>query len=67
MASRRDLEDAEIALHKLVTGQKAIKVQQNGRSVEYQQTDIEKLQYYISTLKAELGLTSNRRRPAGVH
>lgn len=66
MANQADLQEARKALHNLLVGKKAIKLQQNGRSVEYQQADIEKLKLYVSDLESKLGTTITRRRPIGV-
>lgn len=68
MASQQQLTEAEAALHKLLTGTKAVKLQQNGRSVEYQPTDVSQLRAYISELKNELSTTTRgRRTPIGFY
>tara|TARA_R110001599_G_scaffold100770_7_gene258114 strand:- start:7491 stop:7694 length:204 start_codon:yes stop_codon:yes gene_type:complete len=66
MANQAELDEARKALHDLLLGKKAIKLQQNGRSVEYQQADVEKLKTYVSELSMQLGSATTRRRPLGV-
>lgn len=66
MANQAELIEARKALHDLMVGKKAIKLQKNGQSVEYQQADIEKLKNYIFELETSLGTTATRRRPMGV-
>lgn len=66
MANQAALTEARAALHDLMLGKKAIKLQQNGRSIEYQAADIGKLQSYIADLESQLGSNSVRRRPIGV-
>lgn len=66
MANQAELEEARKALHDLLLGKKAIKLQKNGQSVEYQQADREKLKTYISELETKLGSVTTRRRPMGV-
>lgn len=65
MANQAQLREAEDALHKLLIGKKAVKVMQNGRSVDYAPADIDKLRSYIDSLKAALQPTARvRRSPA---
>lgn len=65
MASQTQLKEAEDALHALMIGKKAVKVMQNGRSVEYAPADIDKLRAYIDSLKNQLqSATRARRAPA---
>lgn len=66
MANLTELTEARKALHDLLTGKKAVKLQKNGQSVEYQQIDIDKLKTYISDLESQLGTTTTRRTPIGV-
>lgn len=66
MASQRQLIEAREAYHNLLLGKKAVKLQQNGRLVEFEPADAEKLRSYISQLEFELGSSSGRRGPAGV-
>ena len=60
------LNEAESALHSLLTGTKAVKVKKDGREVEYTQATVSQLRTYIETLKRQLNMVSSRRRPAGV-
>jgi len=60
------LDEAESALHSLLTGTKAVKVKKDGREVEYTQATVSQLKAYIETLKGQLNMVSGRRRPAGV-
>lgn len=65
MATQEQLADAQAALHQLLTGKKAVKVQKDGRMVEYTPINRQELERYIYTLQQQLG-TSGGRRPAGV-
>ena len=60
------LNEAENALHSLLTGSKAVKVKKDGREVEFTPVDINQLRSYIATLQHQLKITSTRRRPVGV-
>jgi len=66
MATAQDLTEARAALHSLIIGKKAVKVQMNGRSVEYTPASKSQLEQYINQLETELGLTQ-ARRPARVY
>ena len=67
MASQAQLDEAKAALHSLLIGRQAVKItNRDGQAVEYQQSDIDSLKAYITTLETELGKTTNRRGPAGV-
>ena len=59
------LADAREKYHLLLTGAARVKVQKNGRMIEYQQADASKLKDYIIALEAECG-TPKRRAPARV-
>lgn len=65
MATQVELDEARAALHKLLTGRSAVKLQMNGRNVEYTPADRSALERYIKQLEVELG-TINQRRPARV-
>lgn len=65
MASTQ-LQQAKQALHELLLGKKAVKLQQNGRSVEFKPADVSELRAYIAQLETEEGTSSGRRRPAGI-
>ncbi len=76
MATEREvltarLLEAEIALHKILTGKCAVSISHsdsagNSRSYAYSQASIAQLRSYIAELKGQLGLNTGRRRPAGV-
>ena len=61
------LNEAQEALHQLVTGTKAVKIERNGRKVEFKQTDIVSLKLYISDLQGSLKLSTGiGRSPARI-
>lgn len=66
MATQTQLDEARAAKHALLTGRKAVKVQKDGRSVEYTPTDLPSLEKYIQSLEIQLGQTKVRR-PMGVY
>lgn len=61
------LKEAEQAYHNLMTGTATVRVKKDGREVEFGRADANKLKAYIEQLKAELGIATRRRRPAGVY
>ena len=65
MATQTQLDEARAARHALVTGTKAVKVQKDGRSVEYTPASLPQLEKYIQYLETQLGVT-RVRRPMGV-
>lgn len=65
MATQTELDEARAALHQLMVGRAVVKVQREGRSIEYTQANIQSLRVYISDLESALGITTTRRgRPA---
>lgn len=59
--------EAEEALHKLMTGQAAVTVGYDGRSVSYTPARQAELRAYIKELDVQLGnITSARRAPLGI-
>ena len=61
------LQQAQEAYHQLVTGTKAVKVERNGRKVEFTQTNIQQLRLYIQDLQSSLSVSNGRgRTPARV-
>ena len=60
------LLEARNALHALMTGKRVVRIQKNGRSVEYTATSKRELQEYIFQLESQAN-SSKRRRPAGVY
>ncbi|MDN8599025.1 gpW family head-tail joining protein [Citrobacter sp. S2-9] len=66
------LLEAEIALHQLLIGKSVVSLSRgdsagNNRTYQYSQANIAQLRAYIVELKGSLGLSTGRRRPAGVH
>ena len=61
---RARLDEAEAALHDLMTGRREVSVAYDGKSVTYSRTDVAKLRAYIAELKGKVG--SGGRRPLGV-
>jgi len=67
MTLQEMLNEAESAYHSLMTGTMAVSIHKDGRQVEYNRANIDKLRNYIEDLKSQLGLkTSRRLPPAGV-
>ncbi len=56
------LDEAETALHALLTGRREVSVGYDGRTVTYARTDVGALQAYIAELKSRLGM----RRAAAI-
>lgn len=56
------LTEAEAALHDLMTGQRSVSVNYNGRSVTYSQADAAQLKNYILELQVALGQRKGRSR-----
>jgi len=61
------IAEAELALHRLMTGTPMVSVQYGDRQITYRNyaTDIEKLQAYILSMKTEARIIPTRR-PMGV-
>ena len=55
------LEEAEDALHLLLTGTTEIEVQYEGTRVKYSQGNIDELRRYIALLKGEVNSAHRRR------
>lgn len=66
MATQTQLDQARQARHQIITGTKAVKVQKDGRSVEYNQTNLSQLENYIQQLESQLE-GGKMRRPMGVY
>jgi len=65
------LLEAETALHQLQIGKSVVSLSRgdsagNSRSYQYSQANIVQLKAYIVELKGSLGMSTGRRRPAGV-
>lgn len=65
MTLQQQLDEARSAYHQLMTGTKAVRIQKDGRLVEFSRATVNELRSYINDLEAQLGL-SRRRPPAGV-
>ena len=66
MATHSQLDEARTALHQLLLGRRAVRVQKDGRTVEYTPASKRQLEDYIGQLEAELGVSTRRRGPARV-
>ena len=55
------LEEAETALHELMTGKSSVSIEYDGYKTAFKVTDQGKLQGYIHGLKCQLGLVTPRR------
>jgi flagellar biosynthesis chaperone FliJ len=60
------LSEARAALHALMTGKQVVRIQKDGRSVEYTATRKRDLEQYINQLERQID-NNKRRRPAGVY
>ena len=56
------LDEAETALHKLLTGQQTVRLEYDGKSVTYTAASAGDLRAYIGQLQVNLGLKSRRSR-----
>ncbi len=65
MATITQLEEARAALHQLRIGKQAVKVQRDGKMVEYSPANAGALDQYVKQLERELGIGAVRR-PFGV-
>lgn len=65
MTIEQQLAEARNALHALVLGKKAVRLQKEGRMVEYTPTNRRDLEAYISALESRVD-KKNLRRPIGV-
>ena len=68
LTTEQKLEQAEFALHQLLTGTKQVTVRYDETSVTYNQASIEQLRLYIAELKGQLGIANTTKRggPFGV-
>lgn len=55
------LEEAETALHALMTGSKEVQVRHRDKDVRFTQATLGELRAYIAELKSELGLGGRAR------
>lgn len=65
MATQQHLDEARDALHKLVMGKAAVRIQRDGRMVEFTPANRRDLENYIQQLETNLNI-GTRRRPFGV-
>lgn len=65
MSLETQLLEARDAYHKLLTGQAVVRIQRDGKIVEFSQASKKDLAAYISSLESQLGGAGRRRRPAG--
>ncbi|HEJ7174549.1 TPA: gpW family protein [Serratia marcescens] len=65
MATQAQLDDAQRALHDLLTGKRVASIQKDGRSVTFTSATLNELRGYIADLEGQLGLASRRRGPVG--
>ncbi len=66
MATQEHLNEALAAKHQLLVGKQVVKVQKDGRAVEYTAASLPLLEAYIQQLQQALGQTQ-MRRPFGVY
>ncbi|SFM71546.1 phage head-tail joining protein [Marinobacter pelagius] len=64
MTIETQLAEAREAYHKLITGQSVVRIQRDGKTVEYSQASKKDLAAYIADLESQLGGAGRRRRPA---
>lgn len=58
------LDEAETALHQLITGRATVSLSYQGESATFSIADEGRLRRYIADLKSQLGLTVRPRTPA---
>lgn len=58
------LDEAETALHQLITGRATVSLSYQGESATFSTADEGRLRAYIADLKAQLGLGVRPRTPA---
>lgn len=66
MSTKQQLMEAKAAYHKLMTGQAVVRIQRDGKTVEFRAADRSELRAYITELEAQLSTGPIRRRPARV-
>ena len=64
MTIETQLAEAREAYHKRITGQSVVRIQRDGKTVEYSQASKKDLAAYIADLESQLGGAGRRRRPA---
>ncbi|MFL1405384.1 gpW family head-tail joining protein [Marinobacter sp. M1N3S26] len=66
MSIQQQLADAKAAYHKLMTGQSVVRIERDGKTVEFRSANRSELRAYITELEAQLNPGVVRRRPAKV-
>lgn len=61
----KQLEEAQLAKHKLVTGTRVVKINKGGMSVEYTSANLYELNAYIAELELKVNGSQRRRAPVG--
>lgn len=64
MATLEQLQEAQQALHDLMTGQQIVEITLNGRTTKFTPANCGQLRLYIEELNQQLNVMSNRRGPA---
>lgn len=66
LTNAEKLEEAEAALHALLTGKRSVEVGYGDTRVKFTDTNIGELRRYIGELRAAIDPCTYRRRPLGV-
>jgi hypothetical protein len=61
------LTEAQLALHKLLTGQQTVRLMYDGKEVSYTPSTVGDLRGYIAELETKLGIKPCRSRAARVY
>ena len=64
MTMQVQLAEARQAYHKLMTGQTVVRIQRDGKTVEFKAADRAQLRSYITELESQIGASGRRRGPA---
>lgn len=64
MSLETQLLEARNAYHNLLTGQAVVRIQRDGKTVEFSQASKKDLAEYIASLESQLGGAGRRRPPA---
>lgn len=67
MTTQTQLDEAQAAYHKLLTGKSVVSIDVDGVQTTYEKAQISSLKAYIESLQTTLGASSTRRRPFGVY
>nr|BBJ03802.1 hypothetical protein YBY_16500 [Marinobacter nauticus] len=66
MSVETKLAEARAAYHELLLGQSVVRIQRDGKTVEFSQTNKRDLAAYISSLETQAGGAGRRMRPGRV-